>query len=262
MANTTKFALKPCKITMHDGMEFEFWFDGNGKITVGNGTFENPTANSFSLVQKDDCPFATPICKKACYVNRLEEAEVEVHNKFKCNSISIREILENPSYREKAMEVFAEWIYTNCQNGFRWHVSGDIFSMEYARFIECVSGKTQILSWLYTRSFEYLEPIARVKNLIVNLSADEDNFAEALKVHEEFGFRICYMTIDGKVPSRLPEGSVIFPSYELRGRDLPDPKQAPWWQSLSMEERRMVCPPDFFGQSEKLRCGPCTKCLV
>jgi hypothetical protein len=63
------------------------------------------------------------------------------------------------------------------------------------------------------------------------------------------------------VPADLPPGSVVFPDYALRGRDLDEPTTAPWWQALSHEQRAMVCPTDFFGQSEAHRCGPCGKCL-
>jgi len=257
----TKFTIEKLVIPIHGEEDIIFWFDGNGKITLDNGTFEKPAANSFSLVHKKDCPGATEICKSVCYVNGLEKNEKEVHDKYLHNSRVIKEVLGNPEYRNIAIRFFAKWIRRNCHKGFRWHVSGDIFSIEYAEFIASVCRMSRVFSWIYTRSFEYVEPLHCIANLVVNLSADEENWGQAVKAHDEFGFRICYMTVDGTVPP-LPEGSVIFPSYELRGRDLPDPKQAPWWQSLTLEQRRMVCPPDFFGQSEKNRCGPCNKCLT
>ena len=49
------------------------WIDGNGKITAGNGTLEEPKPNAFSLVQVEDCPGATSSCKTACYVHNLQE---------------------------------------------------------------------------------------------------------------------------------------------------------------------------------------------
>ncbi len=239
-----------------------FWFDGNGKITLGNGTFARPSPNAFSLVQVQDCPFATPECISVCYVHRLERAEQNVHRAYRHNSRAIREALADPSLRRATERAFAAWIATHCRHGFRWHVSGDIFSREYAEFIGAVCRATPTVRfWIDTRSFPYLAPILGIPNLVVNLSADKDNWEGALWLHREFGLRLCYLTVDGTVPS-LPEGSVIFPSHELRGRDLANPLDAPWWQSLSKAERRMVCPPDFFGQSEHLRCGPCKKCLV
>ena len=259
----TKFALAQLSVTMPDGNIITFWFDGNGKITVGNGTFVKPTANSFSLVQVQDCPFATPICKSVCYVHRLEKAEQEVHEKYQHNSRVIREVLADPAYRTIVEEKFALWIQQNCPFGFRWHVSGDIISFTHACFIRSVCDKApNVPFWIYTRSFPYIKPLLDAKNLVINLSADKDNWHKALELHKDLKLRICYMTVEGKVPQDLPRGSVIFPSHELRGRDLLNPISAWWWQSITPEQKQMVCPPDFFGQSERWRCCPCKKCLV
>lgn len=71
-----------------------------------------------------------------------------------------------------------------------------------------------------------------------------------------------HLTPDEGCPGFVPPaGSVIFPDYALRGRELADPTSAPWWQGLRHDTRRMVCPADFFGQSESHRCGPCNKCI-
>lgn len=259
----TEFTLEKLIITISNNTQVVLWFDGNGKITKNNGTFENPVANSFSLVQKDDCPFATKICKSVCYVNNLEKAEIEIHNKFKHNSKRIREILNNPVTQEIVEEAFAQYIQLYCSNGFRWHVSGDVFSREYARFIASICKKIpNVFCWIYTRSFDYLGLLHGIQNLVINLSADEENINEAREAHMKFGFRICYLTINGKIPDWLPTGSVIFPSYNLRGKDLDDPATSSWWQSLSEIQKKMVCPADFFGQNEKNRCGPCKKCLI
>ena len=98
-------------------------------------------------------------------------------------------------------------------------------------------------------------------NIVVNLSADRDNFNEALACHDKFGFRMCFMVTEGDTIPDLPEGSVIFPSHELRGRDLENPLDAPWWKELTLKQKHMVCPADFFGQGEALRCGSFKQCL-
>lgn len=250
----TNFALGSTRI--HDQL---FYFDGNGKITLDGGSFDKPTPNSFSLVQVTDCPFSTPLCQKHCYVHRLEDAEREVHDRYKSNSAAIRHAIENHLY--DTVVSFANWIRENAAHGFRWHVSGDIFSEDYARFIrEVCLLAPKVPFWIYTRSFPYLEQIHDVPNLEINLSADMFNYDSARVAQQQYGSRICYMTVGGEVP-RLPKGSVVFPSHQLRGRDLSDPTEAAWWRGLSKSQRRMVCPPDFFGQSEKMRCGPCRKCL-
>ena len=187
----TKFALEELIIPLPDNTEITLWFDGNGKITKGNGTFDKPVANSFSLVQKDDCPFATEICKSVCYVNNLEKTEVRVHDKFKHNSKAIREILNNPVTQKIVEDAFAQYIRRFCSNGFRWHVSGDIFSVEYAKFITSICKKVpRVRCWIYTRSFDYLSELYEIQNLAVNLSADKENINEAKKdLDKGFGYK-------------------------------------------------------------------------
>src|SRR3989338_982562 len=259
---STKFALDSRSVVMPDGRVLTFCFDGNGKVTYGNGSFENPVANSFSLVQIKDCPFATETCKSVCYVHGLEKEEAKIHSKYYENSRTIREILDDPDYALIAAGVFANYITNMCSAGFRWHVSGDIFSRKYAEFIRTVCILSpEVKHIIYTRSFIYIFSLIGIPNLVLNLSADKDNIADARILHKHFGLRICYLTVEGEVPKDLPDGSVLFPAYELRGRDLLKPTEAPWWQSLNSCQRKMVCQPDFFGQSESYRCGPCQKCL-
>lgn len=258
----THFALARLDVDLSDKEKLSFWFDGNSKVTVGNGTYEHPVPNSFSLVQVQDCPFATPTCTSVCYIHNLEKEELEIHEKYQHNSQAIRIALSRKKYQDIVEVEFANWIRGHCKKGFRWHVSGDIFSPEYAYFILTVCRRMpEIMSWIYTRSYDYIGPLLKASNLVVNLSADKDNYQKALALNKKYGLRICYLTVEGEVPE-LPVGSVIFPSYELRGRDLANPTQAPWWQSLRLDQKRMVCPPDFFGQSESFRCGPCKKCLT
>lgn len=157
----------------------------------------------------------------------------------------------------------AEWINENAPEGFRWHVSGDIISVAHANWIADVADQcSPAFNWIYTRSFEhltrsYLVDVGAEGSIAINLSADKDNYKAVRRLRKLPRYRacrICYMTLDGVIPDDLPDGSVIFPSYELRG-------DKSWWGSLSSHSQKMVCPPDFFGQSQSLRCGPCTKCL-
>lgn len=248
------------KITV-EGLDF--WFDGNGKITLDGGTFENPRPNAFSLVHVQDCPGATETCKSVCYVHGLEKNANETYEKYKENSKNIRTIIEDDWFCLDTALAFSGWIERKAPQGFRWHVSGDIFSEEYAEFIASVCRTApDVKFWLYTRSFEFMTPLLNVSNLVINLSADRDNYQEAMMFHQIHDLRICYLTIDGTLPSDLPVGSVIFPDYSLRGRELSNPKEHPWWGSLFLDQQRMVCPVDFFGQSETMRCGPCNKCLI
>jgi len=259
---TTKFAVDTLSFQWR-GEWFTVWFDGNGKITVDNGTFAEPVANSFSLPHIKYCPGSTPICEAECYVHGLQENEPEIYVNYEKNARAIERILADPDLLENAARCFAQWIIRHAPRGFRWHVSGDVFSADYAWFIIAVCRfAPDVPFWIYTRSFTFVPILINASNLVVNLSADANNYEQALAIHKKRGLRICYMTVGGSVPNDLPDGSVIFPSHQLRGRDLPDPKKAPWWRSLNSRQKKMVCPPDFFGQSERLRCGPCKRCLV
>lgn len=242
------------------------WLDGNGKITAGNGTLDNPKPNAFSLVQIKDCPQATASCKLACYVHNLEKFAPDTHRLYSHNSASIREILSDPG-----STLGGEWgtqmahvIAAHCAGGFRWHVSGDIWSYRYAEWIAYVASRSQdVRHWIYTRSFDYIEPLLDVAtihggNLSVNLSCDKDNIESAKATAAETGFRLCYMCIDGSVPEGLPEGSVIFPDYPLRGGT---ERGAAWFGRLSRDYKSFVCPVDYHGKSEERRCGRCDRCM-
>jgi len=256
----TKFALDSILVKCKD-KNLEFWFDGNSKITGNAGTFENPKPNAFSLVQIEDCPEATPLCKSVCYVSNLEKEKKEIHNKYRINSTNIRLALDNPEDTKTVAWHFSQWIKDNVEDMFRWHVSGDIICNEYAEFIAEVCRLTPDTNfWIYTRSFSMVKSLYNIPNLAVNLSVDKDNYNEAIDIHNKYGFRMCYLTMDGTLPP-LPPGSVIFPSHELRGRDLDVPTDAPWWKTLTHEQQKMTCVADFFGQSENYRCGPCRKCF-
>lgn len=249
-ASTTEFV--SARIYGADGRYL--WIDGNQKITAGNGSFGDPKPNAFSLMQIEDCPGSTPTCRKSCYVHNLEKHAPDVHALYKHNSKTIREILAN-TYLDWA-DTMAAWISRNCAGGFRWHVSGDVFSADYADWIVDVCRHSPaVRHWIYTRSLDLLEALNRSENLVVNISADRDNFSEAAAAADEYGLRLCYMTEDGAVPETLcTAGDVIFPDYKFRN-------DQQWITRLPVHQRRMVCPVDFRGKSEDSRCGPCRKCM-
>ncbi len=263
----TKFVLLELPLEFPDGTEKVLYIDGNNKITAGNGKFGDPRPNAFSLIEIEDCPFSTRTCREVCYVGRLQQAEPVVYQAYEHNSRVIREILKRSDHQLYAEIILSKWIAENCAGGFRWHVSGDIFPHQYAEFIQHVcQGTPEIPFWLYTRSFVFLDPLREVRNLVINLSADQDNYNLALALHKIWGYRLCYLTVDGQVPPSLPRGSVIFPNHELRGRDLPPGERAntPFWQSLNYAQRSMICKADYFGQKDRRRCDPnhCNICLV
>lgn len=235
-----------------DDPELYLWVDGNQKITV-DGDFENPRPNAFSLLQISDCPYSTEICRQSCYVHGLEKFAPETHALYKHNSETMRAVLEDKDWtREvKLSKALAEWINNNC-TGFRWHVSGDIFSRAYAFFIAEVCARTQgVFHWIYTRSMPGIRWLD-LPNLAINISCDADNYQLAQEYATE-RTRLCYLSHDGKVPEDLPDGSVVFPDYSLRGNKD--------WLKTVQRDGVIVCPVDFYGKSEKRRCGVCRRCL-
>lgn len=257
------------------------WLDGNDKITAGNGAYGAPKPNAFSLpaqaVEDRDgrgglhCPGSTPICRASCYVDGLAKHAAATYEMYKHNAETIRQIVGSPDEGDWAI-AFARWITEHAAGGFRWHVSGDLYSPEYARFVATVvQFSPTVRHWIYTRSFWLTAVFVGLENLTINYSVDRDNYREALayvEAHKSIGapVRLCYLvTEDGEVPNDLPEGSVLFPDYSLRGARGKTPAEqrasSEWYQGLPGSYRRMVCPVDFHGKSEELRCGPCRRCL-
>lgn len=243
--------------------------DGNSKITAGNGTFDKPTPNALSLPAASvdfagpSCPGSTPTCRASCYVRGLAKHAPEVYAAYRENLVAMIWILSKPGTREATAARLGAWIAENCAGGFRWHVSGDVLGDVHASWIVDVCRESRsVQHWIYTRTLGVVPMLVCAPNLTVNVSADRDNYAEARRVAALHGLRVCYeSTTPDDWPADLPRDSVVFPDYPLRGRDLASPTEHAWWQSLGHEQRSMVCPADFFGQSEAHRCGHCTKCL-
>lgn len=226
------------------------FIDGNQKISGWD-----PKPNAFSLPQIESCPGSTPTCRSGCYVHALEKHQPDLHALYRHNFETIKEILVWRGGHNAWAVVLGSWISEHCADvGFRWHVSGDLFSKAYAEFIYNVWYQSNNINhWIYTRSFYDADQLPM--GMSVNLSADKDNYPAArARLNQGVGHRICYYTDDGHVPADLPDGSVIFPDYSLRGN-------TEWRDSLPEHQRKMLCPVDMYGKSEKHRCGPCKKCI-
>ena len=256
---------------------YHLWVDGNQKISGWD-----PRPNAFSLPEIASCPWRTPSCEKACYVHGLRKHRPDIAELYEHNSRTVREIIDSHAGNQVWSSHFGQWIAENCsQTGFRWHVSGDVFSDAYASWIRdvvvksvsaaTVAGLPEPRHWIYTRSFPYVGTLVRARPyLIVNLSADRDNYWLARRTADEHGLRVCYLTSDGTVPDDLREGDVVFPDYGLRERDLAPATargESTWYQGLAPVARAGLCPVDFHGKSERRRCSPpggggCSKCTV
>lgn len=246
---------------------FDLYFDGNSKITAGNGSYLDPKPNAFSLPaasvsSSGFCPGSTDACRGSCYVKGLAHHAPDLYARYYQNADALSEFLGDLTLFARSAHAVGSWAAEHAPHGFRWHVSGDVWNLRHALWIRHVCEHARnVQFWIYTRTFEAVPGLAGVRNLSLNLSADAYNFDKAMGTQAAYGGRICYLSSDGHVPRSLPRGSVVFPDYPIRGRDLPDPRSAPFWQSLDIHTQRMVCPTDFFGQSEAHRCGPCSRCL-
>lgn len=267
------------RLTDPDEAEPSWWLylDGNGKITSGNGTLDQPAPNALSLVEVVDCPQSTHTCRAACYVQNLKQAQPVLYGMYQHNSVTLRNALNDQPLANRIAMVLANWITHNARGGFRWHVSGDVFSHSYARFIADVCRESPTVNhWIYTRSFKFLPILRDVStdrggNLAINLSCDRDNYLAARSAggyhakDPDKPLRLAYLVTAAegdKPPTDLPPGSIVFPDYALRPRQYATLAESPWWQELPPEQRKMVCPVDGHGKSESRRCGPCDKCLT
>lgn len=243
--------------------DLSFYVDGNSKITRENGSYKEPKPNAFSLPHISSCPGSTKECRASCYVHGLAAGSPEVYKLYALNAAALHNVLSMEFDMQHAAAILGEWVAANAPAGFRWHVSGDVMNANHAHWIAMVCRHAgQVPFWIYTRTTWAVGILQTADNLTINVSADAANYAEARLVAVNRGVRLTYLTRDGSLPADLPPDSVIFPDYSLRGRSLPVATDAPWWQGLTHDQRRSVCPADFFGQSEAHRCGPCAKCLV
>lgn len=243
----------------------KLFVDGNSKITAEDGTYDEPVPNAFSLPHVSTCPGSTEDCRDGCYVHGLQEHAGETYAKYVQNERCIHMALMSHPTAHRAARALGKYISENCSR-FRWHVSGDVFSLRYALWItEVCSLSPDTKHWIYTRSLPLVRDLITAQNLEVNVSADSKNWVDAKAHADAYDLRLCYFSRDGSFPEELRDrekSSVIFPDYNLRGRKLDDPTSAPWWQGIDQGARKMVCPADFFGQSQNMRCGPCKKCFA
>lgn len=98
----------------------------------------------------------------------------------------------------------------------RWHVSGDVFSPEYARqILKVAQDSPGTLMWMYTRSWsipkiaEVLWEIAACENFSLWLSADDET---GYPPHVPEGVRVAWMQTD----ESPEEVDLIFATREVR----------------------------------------------
>ena len=203
--------------------DLSFFVDGNSKITRDDGFYAEPKPNAFSLPHVSTCPGSTPLCRKDCYVHGLQTNAPDVFAKYVTNATALQRALLTRNGFHRTAETLGAWIWDNCTS-FRWHVSGDVMHRRHAEWIAEVCDQASATAfWIYTKTFEVVDVLAGLPNLVVNLSGDAHNWSRCLATHKAFPTtRAVYMTQGEPLPSDLPSDAVIFPDHIVRGRALPD----------------------------------------
>jgi hypothetical protein len=200
----------------------------DGKTSLLKNAFSLPSGQNYS------CPGATKVCETVCYAGKLEKQ----YPAFRALTLHNWELLSNASYNEMCIllwdmveEFSQECAKHNISKVFRWHADGDIFSAAYAQAIaETCRSHPDVQFWIYTRSFEFVEWIAPVRNLGVYLSVDSENEAKALETKELFpNVRFAYLaktheigkefmlTNTGKPGAICPENAKRIPLITTNG---------------------------------------------
>jgi hypothetical protein len=163
---------------------------GNAK---GSNSFGLPSGTAFS------CPGATSFCERICYAGKLEKVytgvkNVLMHNWDLLNGASVERMAGLLS--DMIAEFVAETDKMNAKGAkasydFRIHWDGDFFSRDYAEaWADTVKAFPNVTFWVYTRSFsgpvQVVDILAGIPNLVLYLSADPVNIAEANNVASQY----------------------------------------------------------------------------
>lgn len=158
--------------------------NGAGEQSALKNAFSLPSGTEYS------CPGATSVCDKVCYAGKLERQ----YPAYRALGLHNWELLTNATYNGMCIllwDMIDEFV-KECEKHsvpkiFRWHADGDIFSEAYAQAIaETCRSFPDVQFWIYTRSFEYVEWIAPVRNLSVYLSVDSENQEKAMETYAKF----------------------------------------------------------------------------
>lgn len=142
-----------------------------------------------------------------CYMHKLTKAYPSLRRLLDSNT----ELLKNKSKEEMEIileETVTEFIKRNKGQllYFRLHFSGDFFNETYTNAWAAVIKKfPHVQFWGYTRSLFAIPLLVGLNNLALYISADAQNWKEALLVFEQYkhlnNIGMCYM--GDKVPEEL-----------------------------------------------------------
>lgn len=133
----------------------------------------------FSLIARDNCPYATNLCKSICYGRNAQELFPLVYNSRYRNYV---ETLK-PTFERDMINIIKYHLGRKKYQGkkifFRWHETGDFYSQNYLnkvmRICNAFKGNKRIVFQAYTKSLPYLINKDIKKNnikLIYSIMAD------------------------------------------------------------------------------------------
>ena len=208
--------------------------------------------NGFALpATRSVCTYATPTCFEGCYAKKGRMKFAIPQKAYKKNY----EALLNAGSVERMAELLIDSLARVSFRVFRIHVSGDFFSVNYARAWQatCKAFPTAMF-WAYTRCLdsEILGVLRQTPNLRMLLSCDRDNWTEMLAISRDFPcFGLSYYTMGEKppdqvyargneVPAVCPQGLVVFPDQTVR-RKLSLPGTCPTDLAVNPWPKQQAC---------------------
>ena len=108
-----------------------------------------------------------------------------------------------------------------CENSYRIHWSGDLPNTDYATALATVMQEYPIDFWNYTRSLGMVPIMAEVNNCVTYISADADNYKEAVKAYKPYKDQAnvawCYLSKEKPEDQELQECPVDSKKMDLEG---------------------------------------------
>ena len=213
---------------------------------------------SFDIPPRTTCPGRTEECSRDCYAFNMERVYAGVRNKW----------LRNAVYRTNSFWV-ADMIDTIPRGvQFRIHVSGDFDSVDYVkRWQRIALARPDVTFYAYTRSWRIvklwpsLRALARIPNVTLNLSTDDETGPPRSAVMK--GLRWCYLTKTDNVPSWIRSTDIVFRSSHngqkrrIKNAIAKGNVPPPYVTRLG----GVVCPKETGKDVPKLSCSKCKLCV-
>ena len=132
---------------------------------------------SFSLPSLDTCPGKTIWCSKACYAARIERLYKNAKASYERNLIAVN---DKDFVLNMSMELTE--LLVKGKNTFRFHISGDFFSVRYIyQWIKLVKLFPEITFYGYTHSWSVPDLLPHIgilrsqPNVVLFASIDQSN---------------------------------------------------------------------------------------